>query len=77
MKNPRPGALGMPFPCRDDRVNAGGRVYGIDIWLAHKFLRAIGEPPLRVVLWDGAVIVHASSTPAVSMVIRDRAALWR
>jgi cyclopropane-fatty-acyl-phospholipid synthase len=58
-------------------VNAGGRVYGIDIWLAHKFLRAIGEPPLRLVLWDGAEIVHASSTPAVGMVIRDRAALWR
>lgn len=77
MKNPRTGTLGMPFPCRDDRVNAGGRVYGFDNWLARKFLRAIGDPPLRVVLWDGAEIVHSSSTPAVGMVIRDRAALWR
>ena len=77
MKNSRSGALGMPFPCRDDRVNTGGMVYGIDVWLAHKFLRAIGDPPLRVVLWDGAEIVHPSSTPAVGMVIRDRATLWR
>jgi cyclopropane-fatty-acyl-phospholipid synthase len=67
----------MPFPCRDDRVNTRGMVYGIDIWLARKFLRAIGDPPLRVVLWDGAEIVPPSSTPAVGMVIRDRATLWR
>jgi cyclopropane-fatty-acyl-phospholipid synthase len=58
-------------------VNAGERVYGIDIRLAHKFLRAIGEPPLRVVLWDGTEIVDPSSNPAVGMVIHDRAALWR
>ncbi|MGD0843697.1 MAG: cyclopropane-fatty-acyl-phospholipid synthase family protein [Geobacteraceae bacterium] len=77
MKNPRTGALGMPFPCRDDRVNVGGRVYGFDIWLAHKFLQVIGSPPLRVVLWDGSEIVDHPSTPAVGMVIRDRAALWR
>jgi len=77
MKNPRTGALGMPFPCRDNRVNTGGRVYGIDTWLAHKFLRAIGSPPLRVVLWDGSEVVDHPSTPAVGMVFRDRGALWR
>ena len=77
MKNPGTGTFGMPFPCRDDRVNTGGRVYGIDTWLVHKFLQAIGNPPLRVVLWDGSEIVDHPSTPAVGMVIRDRAALWR
>ena len=35
------------------------------------------SPPLRVVLWDGKDNECPSSTPAVGMVIRDRAALWR
>ena len=77
MRNPRPGTFRMPFPCRNDNVKTSGRVYGIDTWLVHKFLRAIGDPPLRVVLWDGAEIVNPSPTPSVGMVIRDRAALWR
>src|SRR6266542_6572020 len=77
MKNPGSGTFRMPFPCRNEKINAGGRVYGIDTWLVHKFLRAIGEPQLRVVLWDGAEIVNPSSPPSVGMVIRDRPALWR
>ena len=51
-------------------------MYGIDAWLVHKFLQAIGEPSLRVVLWDGNEIVSPSK-PAAGMVIRDRASLWR
>jgi cyclopropane-fatty-acyl-phospholipid synthase len=52
-------------------------VYGIDSWLVKRFLQAIGNPPLRVVLWDGKEIAHPASTPDAGMVIRDRAALWR
>jgi cyclopropane-fatty-acyl-phospholipid synthase len=49
----------------------------VDLWLARRFLQYIGAPDLRVVLWDGQEIVPPGSTPAVGMVIRDRAALWR
>lgn len=49
----------------------------MDLWLARRFLQYIGAPDLRVVLWDGQEIVPPGSTPAVGMVIRDRAALWR
>ena len=76
MKNSRTGSLGISFPCRDDGANARGRAYGFDTWLAHRFLRAIGDPPLRVVLWDGSEIAH-SPAPPVAMVFRDRGALWR
>ena len=51
--------------------------YGIDVWLARKFLQAIGNPALRIVLWNGKEVVSGNSAPAVAMVIRNRAALWR
>ena len=77
MKYPRESTFGGPFPHRFGKEHADGRVYGIDALLVRKFLQAIGEPPLRVVLWDGKETACTSSTPAVGMVIRDRAALWR
>lgn len=77
MKDPRSSTFGVPFPHRYGKEHAEGRVYGFDVWLAGKFLQAIGEPPLRVVLWDGKEIARAGSMPAVGMVIRDRASLWR
>ena len=61
----------------DGRANSGGRVYGIDRWLVHTLLHAIGDPALRVILWDGKRIPAAGSSPAVGMVIHDRATLWR
>ena len=53
------------------------RVYALDRWLARKFLHAMGDPPLRVTLWDGTNIVSSATTPAVAMVLCDRGALWR
>ena len=58
-------------------MNTGGRVTGIDRWLLRKFLQAIGEPAMRVILWDGTEPVKGNSKPSVGMVIRDRATLWR
>ena len=69
--------FGEPFSSREVKANAGCKVNGIDIWLAHKFLQAIGEPPLRLVLWDGKTKVCLSSPPSVGLVIHDRPALWR
>lgn len=50
---------------------------GFDRWLACAFLHAIGDPPLRVILWDGKDISPSSAIHTVGMVIRDRSALWR
>jgi cyclopropane-fatty-acyl-phospholipid synthase len=76
MKYARTGIFGGPFPNGYGREQADGRVYGIDAWLVRKFLQAIGDPPLRVVLWDGKEAASPSN-PAACMVIRDRASLWR
>src|SRR6266567_1630189 len=77
MKDPRSHTFGVSFPHGYGKEHTDGRVHGFDVWLARKFLQAIGEPPLRVVLWDGKEIAHSGSTPAVGMMIRDRASLWR
>ena len=64
MKYPRAGTCGAPFSRGYDTEHAAGRVYGIDAWLVRKFLQAVGEPPLRVVLWDGTEVARPASPAA-------------
>lgn len=77
MPPPKANSFAIPLPCSNGSTKTGGRVYGVDVWSARKFLQTIGEPLLRLVLWDGKEIVTPNSTPAVSMVIRDRFTLLR
>ncbi|MBC7963119.1 MAG: class I SAM-dependent methyltransferase [Steroidobacteraceae bacterium] len=77
MNVPRANTFVLPSCCRNGKDNSGGRVCGIDVWLARKFLQAIGKPSLRVILWDGKEISGAGSAAPVAMLIRDRSALWR
>lgn len=77
MNVPRANTFVLPSCCRNGKDNSGGRVCGIDVWLARKFLQAIGKPSLRVILWDGKDISGAGSAAPVAMLIRDRSALWR
>jgi cyclopropane-fatty-acyl-phospholipid synthase len=77
MKDSRASTFTLPFPSRKGKADTGGRVYGVDRWLTRKFLQAVGNPPLRMILWDGKEISGAASKPAVGMVIRDRVTLWR
>jgi cyclopropane-fatty-acyl-phospholipid synthase len=77
MKGPRARSFGASLSHGYCSEQAGGRVYGFDAWLVRRLLHAIGEPPLRVVLWDGKEIASPAASPAVGMVIRNRRALWR
>ncbi|MDD2581823.1 MAG: cyclopropane-fatty-acyl-phospholipid synthase [Desulfuromonadaceae bacterium] len=72
----RSGTFVMPFHRMAEKAN-GGRVYGLDRHLAHAFLHAIGNPPLRLILWDGREISGKAASSAVGMVIHDRGAFWR
>lgn len=67
----------LPFTSRNGKTCSGGAVFAIDNRLVRTFLRALGNPALRVVLWDGREITADGSSPAVGMVIHDRIALWR
>lgn len=77
MNNSKTSTFDWSLPVRNGKANSSGGVYGVDRWLVHIFLHAIGDPALRVVLWDGKVLPVTGSTPAVGMVIHDRGALLR
>ena len=67
----------VPSSAMNGRTSNDDRVYAIDRWLAHKFLSALGNPPLRLTLWDGTIIATGNTAPAVGMVLRERKVLWR
>lgn len=77
MKYPWADTFDLPIPDENCKTHIGGKVYGVDRWLVHQFLNAIGKPPMRVVLWNGEVIAPSDAPIAVGMEIRDRTALWR
>ena len=71
------GTFVVPFPARDERTPRSDRVYALDRWLAGKFLRGMGNPALRITLWNGESVSAAGTTPQLGLIIRDRGALWR
>ena len=52
-------------------------VCGLDVWVTRKFIQAVGNPSLQVVLWNGEKVVSSSPAPPVTMIVRNRSALWR
>jgi cyclopropane-fatty-acyl-phospholipid synthase len=77
MKSGRPNTLEVSFPSRSGKAKAGCKVNAIDKLLARKFLQALGDPPIRVVLWDGIAVTNGDAANPVGMVIHDRLTLWR
>lgn len=67
----------MPFHCRGGNESSHTRANGIDMWMARTFLKSIGNPALRMVLWDGKTISGDGTTPAIDLVVRNRATLRR
>ncbi|MDD2542680.1 MAG: hypothetical protein PHH28_16800, partial [Desulfuromonadaceae bacterium] len=65
--------LNMPY----GEAKNGKRVFGFDRWLARTFLHAIGNPELRMTLWDGVNVTDMAPAAAVGMVLHDRGALLR
>ena len=55
----------------------GGRVLGVERWLAHRMLQAIGRPPVHLVLWNGEEIGESNVRPVARILVRDRATFWK
>src|SRR5262245_62963592 len=49
----------------------------VERWLLRKALAACGNPPIRVVLWDGEAITNTPDLPVGNVVIHDPATLRR
>jgi len=62
----------------DTPASAGrGRPGGLAARLAAKMLRALGDPPVRLLLWNGASVAGSSAPPLLTLRIADRSTLWR
>jgi cyclopropane-fatty-acyl-phospholipid synthase len=61
------------------RLPARSPVSPLERWLVRRFIAAVGNPPVRIGLWDGTHVDGGSATsaPRPAIVVRDRAALWR
>ncbi len=85
MKPDKTDFFSIPFISRSDATDGsgrdrgigGGRALAIDRYLARALLRVFGDPPVRIVLWDGQWVAPPHSPPRSGIKIRSRAALWR
>ena len=66
----RQDAAATPTACRP-------RVSGLERWLAQRMLRAMGSPPVRLVLWNGEEFAGSAAPPAARVRLRDRATFWK
>ena len=53
-------------------ASLGGKVYAIDRWLLRGTLRRLGDPPIRVELWNGEEITTSAEPSATRVRIGDR-----
>lgn len=49
----------------------------LERWLLNRVLELLGEPPIRIGLWDGQWVAPPNCSPEYSLVIRDRKALYQ
>ncbi len=52
-----------------------GRVYVWERRLLARLLTSLGQPPIRVILWDGEEIDSTDGTPLLTITFHDRRAL--
>ncbi len=60
-----------------DRVFSARRVFGTDRRLLQWLLKAMGNPPVRFILWNGEEVYGSEDPPIAQVYIGDRAALLR
>jgi cyclopropane-fatty-acyl-phospholipid synthase len=68
-------AIDIPPSSKHPRRTLGNMVFATDKLLLRKMLRAIGEPPVRFVLWDGQTVSNHNGNEIAQIHIRDRGAL--
>ena len=69
------GGINYPAPPRKQHRTLGNMVFATDRMLLRKMPRAIGDPPIRLVLWDGQTVSNHNGNEIAQIHIRDRGAL--
>ena len=73
-------AIQQPSTIRFHRKNSPmfhSGVTWLDRWLVTKMIDVVGNPPVRISLWDGVEVTPACDYPIAVLVYRDRAALLK
>ena len=81
MKRNEPNRLGLPgggelSSDETSRTGADKPVTGLDRWLVRRIADAMGNPPIKLSLWNGEDVYKPSSPPVGKLIFRDRGALW-
>ncbi len=58
-------------------VPSTGKAYAVERWLLRQLLRAAGNPPVNLMLWDGYEITPPSASPVGRLIFRDRRTLLK
>ena len=84
MKPEKPSNLEFPFDSGSASVSSSPRsekgdasISGLEKWLLRKLIKEIGDPSLRVILWDGKELFRTTPEPKSGLIIHDRSALRR
>ena len=70
------GGIGYTAPSKKGRA-FGNMVLGVEKLLVARAMRAFGNPPVEVVLWDGQEITGHQENTVARVLIRDRGALFQ
>jgi cyclopropane-fatty-acyl-phospholipid synthase len=71
------GGINYPVPAREQRGTLGNIVFATEKLLLTRILRAIGNPPVQLVLWNGHGISNHGGDAVARVLIRDRGALLK
>ena len=71
------GGINYPAPPTKQRRTLGDMIFATDRLLLTKMLRAIGDPPVQLILWNGLAVSSHKGNEAARLLIRDRGALLK
>jgi len=71
------GAIGYPARPKKQRHMFGNMGLAVEKLLVARAMRAFGNPPVQVVLWDGQEITDYKGNAVARVLIRDRGALFK
>ena len=60
-----------------DARSRTGTVFPHERWIARAIMTALGEPPVRLALWDGWAVGRTSGDAFATATVRDRGALYK
>lgn len=71
------GGINYLSSAREQRPTFGNMIFATEKMLLSRMMRAIGDPPLEIVLWNGQKISNHKGSEVAQVYIRDRGALLK